>query len=298
MDNYCVFLFLDPRKDKLVRYVCRDGREHVFRNEPFYIWRCKDYEQYDKVFIEASQSNIKGTALDPLFAMLREIHEAGLEPIVLKYIDSPQEEELWITYEAPMLTGIPVLLNPKAWYTGHILTEDQIESDRKIIENLIYAIDNLKNMKENNPMSNPEIVKKAMAIRKENKRTKPPANNGYARTYIIVKPNREELTITNLSRFCYDNDLVYGEMQKVYRGVIDNHDGWKCYEIGKKEEVELKWANLNKPTFEVISPEGNSLKINNLKVFCSEEGLNYRSMSAVASGRQKTTQGWRCIRLK
>ncbi|MCK5020670.1 MAG: hypothetical protein KAS32_26860 [Candidatus Peribacteraceae bacterium] len=298
MNSYCIFLFLDPRKEKHVSYVCNDGREHMFRHEPFYIWRSKDYEYYDKVFIEASQSNIKGTALEPFFTRLREIKEAGLEPIVLKYIDSPLENELWINYEAPMLTSIPVLLNPKTWHTGHVLTEEQSESDRKIIESLIHAIDNIKTMKENNPMSNPEVVKKALDVRKENKRRKPPQSNGNPKTYIVIGKDQIEQTITNLSKFCYDNDLVYGEMQKVHRGLIDNHEGWKCYEIGKKEETETKWDNLNKPSFEVISPEGNSFKIKSLKTFCEEEGLNYKSMSAIASGRQKTTQGWKCIKLK
>ena len=47
------------------------------------------------------------------------------------------------------------------------------------------------------------------------------------RTYKFLNPEGVAQTITNLKKFCRDNDLVYLSMHKVAAGARKSHKGWK-----------------------------------------------------------------------
>jgi len=55
-----------------------------------------------------------------------------------------------------------------------------------------------------------------------------------ARTYIVTSPDGTEMTITNLTQFCKENNLHYVTMAQVARGLHNQHKGWKCRPIASR----------------------------------------------------------------
>ena len=101
-------------------------------------------------------------------------------------------------------------------------------------------------MLNDNPMNDPEIVKKAMKNRswyrptEETKRKVSASLKGKKKlntenmgkhnikTYVITYPNGDEITIRNLSKFCTENNLTESLMYKVASGNRNHHKGFKC----------------------------------------------------------------------
>jgi hypothetical protein len=105
-----------------------------------------------------------------------------------------------------------------------------------------------------NPMSNPESLKKMAATRKEqsNNGTWTPPMKGITgkdnprygskqtdnqkqkaaeanqRNWIIINPDGKEYSVTNLRKFCRDNDLSNSNMCSVSTGKLNHYKGWKC----------------------------------------------------------------------
>jgi group I intron endonuclease len=50
----------------------------------------------------------------------------------------------------------------------------------------------------------------------------------HAKTYIVTSPNGEEMTVTNLAKFCRENGLSNGNLANVITGKANHHKGWKC----------------------------------------------------------------------
>lgn len=57
--------------------------------------------------------------------------------------------------------------------------------------------------------------------------------------------------------------------------------------IAKRIDTRSQW-------WIVITPEGDEIKVKNLKAFCRMNGLDQRHMSQVASGKQKHHKQWKC----
>jgi hypothetical protein len=49
-----------------------------------------------------------------------------------------------------------------------------------------------------------------------------------AQKWVVVKPDGEELEITNLTAFCRENNLNSGNMVQVAKGTVKQCKGWKC----------------------------------------------------------------------
>ena len=49
-----------------------------------------------------------------------------------------------------------------------------------------------------------------------------------SKNYIVIDPNGNKQTITNLRAFCRENNLDDGHMIKVAQGKFKKHKGWKC----------------------------------------------------------------------
>lgn len=105
-----------------------------------------------------------------------------------------------------------------------------------------------------NPMSNPKSLKKMTATRKlqsndgtwvppmkgikgkdnplyGNKQTdfqKQKAAEANQRKWIVIDPNGTEYRITNLRKFCRENDLSNSNLSSVSTGKLNHYKGWKC----------------------------------------------------------------------
>jgi hypothetical protein len=56
-----------------------------------------------------------------------------------------------------------------------------------------------------------------------------------------------------------------------------------------RPDISLKLSKIRN----YISPEGNIIKIHNLKLFCKEQSLSYSAMKQVYTGNQKQHKGWK-----
>jgi len=55
--------------------------------------------------------------------------------------------------------------------------------------------------------------------------------NALSKVWIVISPNDESTTITNLEAFCRENNLSRGSMCKVADGNQRSHKGWKCQRV-------------------------------------------------------------------
>ena len=101
-------------------------------------------------------------------------------------------------------------------------------------------------MLHDNPMKNPEIVKKVMENRKwykpsQETKEKMSAsmvgvkksntdnmNKSKLKTYVVTTPDGKELTINNMPKFCSTNNLHASLMYMVARGNRKTHKKFKC----------------------------------------------------------------------
>ena len=54
-----------------------------------------------------------------------------------------------------------------------------------------------------------------------------------ASDWVITYPSGETITITNLNRFCQENDLCHSNMGKVAKGLRKTHKGFSCIKVNK-----------------------------------------------------------------
>lgn len=66
--------------------------------------------------------------------------------------------------------------------------------------------------------------------------------------------------------------------------------------IGSKRSPDAcrNIGNSKSKNYIATSPDGLEIKLRNLKQFCYEQGLEYTSMSKVATGKATHHQGWKC----
>jgi group I intron endonuclease len=104
----------------------------------------------------------------------------------------------------------------------------------------------------------------------------------------------EENFIWSVLEICDYNNEVLKQKEKHYFDLINPE-----YNIVKdpirhtfSESAKEKAKEANSREYTLRSPEGETIKIKNLKDFCRKNGLVYRYMSAAIRGRQKYHNGW------
>jgi len=131
---------------------------------------------------------------------------------------------------------------PEDWY-AYLALSGQISSDearRGVCR---------ERMLNNNPLHDPEIVKKHQASRKgylpteetkkkvsetmlgHKKSNTDNMNKDKVKTYLVTTPEGEELTITNLKQYCEQNGLNESLMYKVASGNRNHHRKYLCSRI-------------------------------------------------------------------
>ena len=76
--------------------------------------------------------------------------------------------------------------------------------------------------------------KNPMYGKTHSKNTKNKMSKSSSKSYIVMSPFGEEYKITNLKKFCENNNLDNGTMSAVASGKRKHHKGWKCIKISNE----------------------------------------------------------------
>lgn len=121
--------------------------------------------------------------------------------------------------------------------------------------------------------------------------------------YILYSKYGDEYKVCNLSEFCREHNLSATSIRNVIGGKQVDYNGWKAFEIEKKDETYKKWEQLHLrkmiPKYLLIDDNGKEYKVLNLKLraFCREYNLNVSCINDILAGRSKQHRGWKARRV-
>lgn len=102
----------------------------------------------------------------------------------------------------------------------------------------------------------------------------------------FINPSGEEVTIDNLSKFCYDNNLLQSKMWLLYNGKRLQHKGWR----------HIKTKYLKKSVIKTytgfVTPNNENIVINNLDNYCKDNNLSPSGMRGLIAGTGKSHKGY------
>lgn len=104
----------------------------------------------------------------------------------------------------------------------------------------------------------------------------------------FIDPQGNEVTITNLEKFCQEHGLNRSSMSRLARGKgkLKSYKGWT-------HKNSIRQRDYVKTYDGFIDPDGHPVgPITNLAAFCREWGLDKTHMVAVAHGRICSHRGW------
>ena len=111
-----------------------------------------------------------------------------------------------------------------------------------------------------------------------------------AKTYKLKNPLGEIVSVTNISSFCRAYGLVESSIRNIIAGKGTTHKGWSSATLSPE-----KYAKSLSSTAFFVSPEGELVKVTNIKRFALEVGVPQASLNHV--WREKlhynTCKGWR-----
>lgn len=103
----------------------------------------------------------------------------------------------------------------------------------------------------------------------------------YGGLYALQGPDgRVRKRITNLRAFARTHGLIASALRLVVLGKLKSHKGWSL-------------PGHVAATYTITAPDGKQFPaVPELKAFCLEHGLHYKSMHKVLQGTNKTHRGW------
>lgn len=104
----------------------------------------------------------------------------------------------------------------------------------------------------------------------------------------FIDPDGNEITITNLHRFCRQYELDFPSMHRLAKGKskLKSYKGWRHRNSIRQRDYVKTYDGF-------ITPDGRPAgSITNLAAFCREYGLDNTHMVAVANGRICSHRGW------
>ena len=110
-------------------------------------------------------------------------------------------------------------------------------------------------------------------------------NSPRPKTYRFIDPNGKEVTITNLKRFCEENNLNDGLMHSVYNKRRISHKGWTVNNGKQYNPRKLIECTL------YHSDEGET-HVTNLWQFCIDKNLTFQNLYKVVRKERLTHKGW------
>lgn len=104
----------------------------------------------------------------------------------------------------------------------------------------------------------------------------------------FIDPDGNEVSITNLHRFCHKHGLNFTAMRSLAlgQGKLRSHKGWSHKNSVRKRAYIKTWEGFIDPENQPVGP------ITNLAAFCRKHGLDKTHLVAVANGRICSHRGW------
>lgn len=98
-----------------------------------------------------------------------------------------------------------------------------------------FSKETLKKMSDSKKGKKPkefyvEIAKKNVGW-KQTEYQKQKVREKFQLKWIVVSPQGDKINITNLRKFCIQNNLDQGNMVKVSKGILKKHKEWTCFKI-------------------------------------------------------------------
>lgn len=107
----------------------------------------------------------------------------------------------------------------------------------------------------------------------------------YTKEIILNSPEKIDVKIKNIRKFCRDNGLDLRAIYRVINGRFNSHKGWSL-----KGNIDKVLKNKHKYIFYNI--HGTEYRITGLTDFCKLKGLKYHSMRDMVQGKIQTSQGF------
>ncbi len=107
------------------------------------------------------------------------------------------------------------------------------------------------------------------------------------------------LTISNLRKFCKDNNLDRANLMRVLQGKSYQHRGWHLASAPQEALDDIvKFLGNRKRTLiykNVISPDGKIYTIDVMNRFCESHNLRSGHMRSLMKGTRNHHKGWKVI---
>lgn len=108
----------------------------------------------------------------------------------------------------------------------------------------------------------------------------------------FISPEGKNVDVTNLSKFCRDNNLSFTTMLRMSQGKRCSSNGWTHINASHKKVEAVK-------TYEgFINPSGEEVTIYNLRKFCYDNNLLQSKMWMVYNGKRLQHKGWKHVSTK
>jgi group I intron endonuclease len=105
------------------------------------------------------------------------------------------------------------------------------------------------------------------------------------KTYTLKSSEGKILNIENLEEFCRENNLCSSNLRKIFTGERKQSQGYSLPESNY----------CHNKIYELLAPNGDTVKIRNVKQFCLQNNLNYHCISNVIRGKNKSHKGYKHI---
>lgn len=112
----------------------------------------------------------------------------------------------------------------------------------------------------------------------------------HSKTYTLISPDNEIVTVTNLYQFAVDNGLNHSCLNRVGRGERASHKGWRTMKR-KQKAYHFEHEKTGEKKI-VIDAYGFKERI------AKEMGTTVPSLWAIKKGKIETTMGWRMVKVE
>lgn len=304
--NFYVYIYLDPRKPGNYVY-----GEFKFDYEPFYVGKGSFRRLKDHIMncrLKSDKNKLKTNKIKKI------IRETNRDPIIIKFKEILNLSESLILEKKivetigriNLKTGPLVnLTNGGSPGNNFIFKKTNFASRKKSNTfKRVVSEETRRRLRESHlgKKDKPETIEKKRISatgrnlgKKYSAELKTKLSNSHVKQkYIIFSPTGQKYETNNLKRFGRENNINSGRMAQVSLGKEYSCGGWIVYIVGKeylRKEIEEKYNNRKK--FLMCSPDGIFYEnIENLKNFCKEFNIKYRSVIDTIYRKKNFVKNW------
>ena len=165
---------------------------------------------------------------------------------------------------------------------------------RTEIQKLIYTRDRQERMQQGKYSLDPTV------LHQKYKKAGEATARVLAKEFEVTDPHGKKFRITNLRKFCRENDLSVENMRAVSKGKTRSHKNWVCASVINGEPIYHDLSDMRHFPREWIfkNPMGDTIIVTNLSQQCKENNLPYWSLTHLSEIRKREWNGWKLIDVK